>query len=139
MRSSSGRRWPATGWCASSACGTRRRRRRRSAQRLRSRRESSSVNLGSLGRQNPRVMLALVQVEDAGLDLLVDVVHGELAGHADGVLDGLGVGAAVADDAAALDAKERGAAVFGVIHPLLQVVECSLRQERTELARKRAG
>ena len=64
------------------------------------------------------------------------LVHGEVAGDADGVLDRLRVRAAVADDAAAVDAEERRAAVLGVVDALLDVVERALEQQRADLARR---
>ena len=38
-----------------------------------------------------------------------------------GILDGHGIGFAMADDAGAVDAKQRGAAVFGVIDPFFEI------------------
>jgi hypothetical protein len=69
------------------------------------------------------------------LDPFVDLSFGELGGHANGVLDGVGVGAAVRDDANALDAQQRSAAVFGIIHALLEFVEGGARQQGADLAR----
>ena len=69
----------------------------------------------------------MCRIADLLADLGVDAVRGEVAGDADGVLDRLGVRAAVGDDAAAFDAEERRAAVFGVVDPLLDVVERALR------------
>src|SRR5438067_13460069 len=53
---------------------------------------------------------------------------------ADRVLDRLRIRASVTDDASAADAEEWGAAVFGVVHALLQSVECALREECADLA-----
>src|SRR5437762_9033720 len=57
------------------------------------------------------------------LNLLIDPSLGELRGHADGVLDGIGIGPAVADDARAFHAQQRCAAIFRVVHPLLEMPE----------------
>src|SRR5205085_9966593 len=77
-----------------------------------------------------RLVLVLVQLEHLGADLLVDAVAREVVCHAHGVLDGLCVRAAVADDASALHAQQRRAAVFRVIPPLLQATEGAPRQGR---------
>ena len=57
------------------------------------------------GRRGKKVVLASVQVADLAADLRVDAVEGKLAGDTDRVLDGESVGAAVADDASAVDSK----------------------------------
>ena len=60
-----------------------------------------------------------------------DPVHlavGELRGDRDGVLDGIGVGGTVTDDAHAFDLPAADAAVFGMIQPLLEVGGNLLRE-----------
>ena len=59
---------------------------------------------------------------------------GKFRRHADGVLDGVGVRRAVADDADALHAQQRRAAIFGVIQALLEVGEGLARQQKSHLA-----
>ena len=62
-------------------------------------------------------------VAQLGFDPFVDVLPGQLGGYADGVLDGVGVGAAVGNDADAFDAEEGSAAVLGIVETFLEVVE----------------
>ena len=57
---------------------------------------------GLLRGQHAAVVFARVQVADLVLNLRVDAVAGELRGHADGVLHGLGVRSPVRDDASRL-------------------------------------
>ena len=58
-------------------------------------------------------------------------------GHADRILDGVGVRRSVADDAHALDAQQRRAAVFGVVEPLLEIGKRLARQQKSNLAADR--
>src|ERR1035438_2389783 len=55
----------------------------------------------------------LDQAAEFIFDALVDFAAGELGGHADGVLDGVGVGASVADDAGAAHPQPPGPAALG--------------------------
>ena len=55
------------------------------------------------------------------MEPLVQIRRGELGRHADGILDGISVGAAVADDRTAFDAQQRRTAKFGVVDPFLEV------------------
>src|SRR5690348_11301532 len=59
---------------------------------------------------------------------------GELSGHANSVLDGVGVGGAMADDGNALDAQQRSAAVLGVVEALLEVFEGAAGEQEPDLA-----
>src|ERR1017187_5055291 len=65
---------------------------------------------------------------------LVDSAAGAFGGHADGVLDGVGVGPAVADDARAAHAQQRRAAVFGIIQALLEGGEGVLGDDVSDFA-----
>ena len=71
--------------------------------------------------------------EDLRLDLVLDPVGDELPGPADGVADGGRVGPAVADDADAVDAEELGAAVFGIVDLLVDLLQVPLHEEVAEL------
>ena len=51
------------------------------------------------------------------------------------VLDGVGIGAAVGDDANALDAQQRRSAVFGIIHALLEILKRGPRKHVSDFAR----
>jgi len=55
----------------------------------------------------------------------------------DGVLDGIGVRPAVADNTDAFHAQQGSAAVLGIIHPLAEVAVGLLRKHIAELARDR--
>src|SRR5215469_11897468 len=68
------------------------------------------------------------------LDPLIHVTFGKFLGHADGVLDGFGVGAAVADDADAAHTQQRRAAVLGIVHAPLEIGEGFLGQQRSDAA-----
>ena len=72
--------------------------------------------------------------EESGFDFLIDTPFVDFAGNPDGVLDGVGVRATVADDADAFDAEEGSAAVFGVVDSLAEVLEGSTRKSVAELA-----
>src|SRR5438105_8703873 len=85
-------------------------------------------------RRERRVVLARMQVGNALLNLLIDLIHGEVVGDANRVLDRFRVRASVTDDAAAAHAEERRAAVLGVVHSLFQSVERALREQRADLA-----
>src|SRR5688572_26713978 len=98
-----------------------------------------SIRGAILLRQNRACVLSCVEIADLRPDLRVDLVVDEVARDAHGVLDRLRVGAAVADDAAAVDAEERRAAVLGVVDALLEVVHRPLEHQRADLARRRPG
>ena len=51
---------------------------------------------------------------------LIDMAAGEIDRDADGVLDRVGIGSAVADDAHALDSEQRGAAELRIVYSLLE-------------------
>src|SRR3984885_2644159 len=91
-------------------------------------RRSMSVRLGRGGNA--------CQLTDSQLrlDPFVDLSFGELGGHADSVLDRVGVGAAVGDDANPFDSEQGSAAVLGIIHPLLELLEGCAREHVTDLA-----
>src|ERR1017187_4136237 len=74
------------------------------------------------------------QAAEFVFNALVDFAAGEFGGHADGVLDGVGVGAAVADDARAAHAEQRRAAVFGIIQALLESGEGVLGDHVSDFA-----
>src|ERR1700733_7230496 len=69
------------------------------------------------------------------LDPFVHFSFGEFGGYANGVLDGIGIGAAVSDDANTLYAEQRRAAIFGVIYALLEFLERGARKHVTDLSR----
>src|SRR5436305_3869999 len=81
------------------------------------------------------VLLAL-QLRDLVVDLPVQLGGRELDRPADGVLDRMGVRAAVADEAAAVDPEEGGGAVLAVVDPGAEAVEGGLGEQ---VARLRAG
>src|ERR1700722_20871728 len=66
-------------------------------------------------------------------DPLVDVAAGELGSHADGVLNGVGVGPAVADNADAAHPQQWRTAVFGIVHALLEILEGRPRKHVSNL------
>src|SRR5512133_2311167 len=70
---------------------------------------------------------------DGARDLVHEVRAGRLAGAADGVLEGQGVGAAVADEADAVHADQRGAADLAPVEPLLHPLEGGTREEPADL------
>ena len=66
-------------------------------------------------------------------DAFVDVAAGIIGRDPDGVLDGVGVGTAVADDAYAFDAQQRCAAVFGIVEAFAELVKAVAVQHGTDL------
>src|SRR5204862_7832873 len=80
--------------------------------------------------------LAVPERAQLGLDPLVDAAREEVGRGADAVLDGQGVGAAVADHAAALHPEERGTAVFARIDAVPHGREGALGEEGAELAQR---
>src|SRR3984885_15838372 len=64
-----------------------------------------------------------------GFNPFVDLALGELRRHTNGVLDRVGVGTAVGDDANPLDAEQRSAAVLGIIHALLELLDSRASQQ----------
>ncbi len=79
---------------------------------------------GSRARLGVRFMVAAHFLDDMWIDLLFN----RLARHAQGILDRERSAGAVGDDADAIDAEERHAAVFFVIHFLLDRMKGFLRQ-----------
>ncbi len=69
------------------------------------------------------------------LNALVNLSAGQFRSNADGILDGVGVGAAVRDDADALDAQQRRSSVLGIIHALLEVLKGGTGKNVSDLAR----
>src|SRR5437773_2157830 len=55
------------------------------------------------------------------LDVLIDFSIGEFGRHPDGVLDGIGVGSAMADDASPAHPQQRRAAVLRVVQPFFKI------------------
>src|SRR5439155_13164047 len=80
---------------------------------------------------------ARVELGDRRLDLLCQLLAGELRREPDRVLDRLRARAAVADDHAALDAEHRRAAVFGVVETLLEAPERTAGQEKPDRSLER--
>src|ERR1017187_507613 len=74
------------------------------------------------------------QAAEFVFNALVDLAAGEFRGHADGVLDGVGVGPAVADDARAAHAQQGRAAVLGIIQALLESGEGGLGDDVSDFA-----
>src|SRR5215469_9763696 len=68
-------------------------------------------------------------------DALVDIALTELLGNADRILDGISVGAAMADDANAAHSQQRGAAILRIIHASLEGAERGLGNYVADLAR----
>src|SRR5436305_7552592 len=68
-------------------------------------------------------------------DGLVDAASGAFRSDADGILDGVRVRRAMADDGYAFQPKQRRASVLGVIEPSLEVVEGFPREQIADLAR----
>src|SRR6476469_2402178 len=68
------------------------------------------------------------------LDPLINIFARKLRRDADGVLDGIGVGTSMADNADAFDAEKRGAAVLGIVHALLKIGEGSAGKQVSHLA-----
>ena len=60
---------------------------------------------------------------------------GIIGGDPDGVLDGIGVGTAVTNDAHAFDPQERRAAVFGIVEAFAELVKAIAGQYGTDLPR----
>jgi hypothetical protein len=59
-------------------------------------------------------------------DFFVHAGPAKLGGDADGVLDCVGIRAAVADDGDAANSQERGATLFRVVGALAESVKCFL-------------
>src|ERR1035441_5928715 len=72
--------------------------------------------------------------ENLFLDLPVDVAAGELGRHPNRVLDGVGVGRAVPDDAPATHAEQRSAAIFGMVQAFSETAERILGKRVPDLA-----
>ena len=66
-------------------------------------------------------------------DGVIHVVFAELVGHADGVLDRVGIGSAVTNDGNSLDAEQWRAAVLGIIQPALEIAKRILRKDGADL------
>src|SRR5205807_6149394 len=71
-------------------------------------------------------------------NFLVHARAGQPRGHANGVLDGVGVGTAMPDHANAAHAQERRAAVLRIINRLSQGLEGPLRKLPAHLGNQRA-
>src|SRR4028118_1628386 len=83
-------------------------------------------------------ILLVVELGDLVVDLAVEPRAGELDRPADRVLDGPGVGAAVADETAAVDPEQGGGAVLAVVGALAEAVDGRLGQHVPHLGARGA-
>src|SRR3990172_7300462 len=70
-------------------------------------------------------------------DILIHVVLAEFVRDPDGILDGIRLGAAMADNRDSLHAKQRRAAVFGIIQPAPELLKSLLSEDVADLRGKR--
>src|SRR5438046_2771178 len=79
---------------------------------------------------------ANAQFRDLRFDDAVHIVLAELVSHPDGILDGIGVGTPMANNGDSFQAKQRGAAVFGIVQAPLELAECLLGKDVSDLCRE---
>src|ERR1035441_3996344 len=125
---------------AKAAAPTAARRNRAHTANLRIVIENSCSSIIQVGETTPNVSEGLCLTRGFGsaenffFDLLVDVAAGELGRHPNRVLDGVGVGRAVPDDAPTAHAQEGSAAIFGMVQAFAETAERVLRERVPDLA-----
>lgn len=55
--------------------------------------------------------------------MIVDPVGGQFIRHQNGIMNGLGIGAAVADNGGAVQPKQRRAAILGIIDSFFEITK----------------
>ena len=84
-----------------------------------------------------QALIETTEADHGPIDLFV--ANAGIGGHPDGVLDGEGGGRAMGDDADALDAEERAAAVGFVVGAAFEVLEGTFGHGGSEDAERFAG
>ena len=74
---------------------------------------------------------------ELGLDGAVHIVFAEIVRDADGILDRVGVGAAMTHDGDAFDSQQRRSTIFRIIEPAPERAKCFFGEDVSDFRRKR--